>query len=250
MSKQAELTREEIAALAKSIIDEDDHYVALGLRRDCSHEALRKAYRLAIQRYHPLSYKEELDGALRHLLGQAFHRSQQAFSILSMTSRRRAYDKMLDVRAKLESSSRRLRDVQSAIEQMDSKAASPAEAPRPAEATRPPDPPAARAAVPEYLSAPKGKERRRVQRLALRIPIVVSLGYKWQEVTETRDVSQLAVRFCLSRVVEPGTLLRLELGLPRQLRTRNHEDSLYIVYGYVLYATHQKGERLAVVEFV
>ena len=244
-SKAASLTRKEIEALAKSIIDENDHYAALGLRRDCSGEALRKAYRLAIKRYHPLSYQDrELDGALKYQLSQAFQRAQQAFSTLSSSSRRRTYDNMLDVRAKIELSSRRLRDVQSAMTQMETTPASPPEVSRPQPA------PGARAASPEPKAGVKNSERRRAQRLALRIPIVVSLGYKWQEVTETRDVSQLAVRICLSRSVEPGTLLRLELGLPRQLRTRNYEDSLYIVYGYVLYATHQKGERVAVVEFV
>ncbi len=54
----------------------------------------------------------------------------------------------------------------------------------------------------------------------------------------------------LSRPVEPGTLLRLELPMPPDLRTRTDTGVLYTIDGYVMHVTLDSGQRIVVAEFI
>jgi hypothetical protein len=67
---------------------------------------------------------------------------------------------------------------------------------------------------------------------------------------ETLDVSPLGVRFRLSRHLEPGSELRLELPMPKYLRTHNYDDDMYVVSAFVIYASSSESGRQVVAEFI
>src|SRR5262249_55774593 len=95
-----------------------------------------------------------------------------------------------------------------------------------------------------------GKELRRVQRQALVLPLRVSFDRQWQELTETTDVSPLGVRFKLSPPLEPGSELRLEMPMPRYLRTHSFDADLYVCSAFVIYAANAESGRQVVAEFI
>jgi hypothetical protein len=82
------------------------------------------------------------------------------------------------------------------------------------------------------------------------LPLVVVFDHRWQETTETIDVSPLGVKFSLSRDVELGTLVRFELPMPAELRTTSDDNVLYAVSGYVIQVNPEPGKNVVVAEFV
>lgn len=230
------LKYDEIKQLANLIIDESDHYTVLGIDRDASYEAINESYCLAVNNFHPLKYTS--DSVLQWTLSRAIRRIEQAYFILSSRARRRDYDRVLDHRAEVFS-----------------------ELPKPgapgthtgnneiwrAFATQRPT---ANATAEGQEKNSLGQENRRVTRVTMHIPVIVTLEPQWQEVAESLNISPLGIKFVLSHAVEPGTLLRLELPMPVSLRARDFEDEIYTVNAYVLYAMEDKGKRLVAAEFV
>ena len=94
------------------------------------------------------------------------------------------------------------------------------------------------------------KEMRKAEPGPVNVPLRVIFDRHWQEVTEATDVTGLGTRFRLSRRVEPGTLLRLELSMPKHLRTRGHDDGLYVVNAFVIYSNQDDSGGDVVAEFV
>ena len=94
------------------------------------------------------------------------------------------------------------------------------------------------------------KEMRKVEQARVNLPLRVIFDRHWQEVTEATDVTGLGTRFRLSRRVEPGTLLRLEMSMPKHLRTRGHDDGLFVVNAFVIYAHQDESGGDVVAEFV
>jgi hypothetical protein len=86
--------------------------------------------------------------------------------------------------------------------------------------------------------------------MALSLPLRVTFDHHWQELTDTSDVSPLGARFRLSRRVEPGSLLRLEMPMPKHLRTRSHDGELYVISAFVIYTNQDGSGRDVVAEFV
>ena len=93
-------------------------------------------------------------------------------------------------------------------------------------------------------------EMRKEKQVPVNLPLRVVFGRHWQEVTEATDVTGLGTRFRLSRRVEPGTLLRLEMSMPKHLRTRAHDDELYVVNAFVIYANQDDSGGDVFAEFV
>lgn len=91
---------------------------------------------------------------------------------------------------------------------------------------------------------------RKVEQVPVNVPLRVVFDRHWQEVTEATDVTGLGTRFRLSRRVEPGTLLRLEMSMPKHLRTRGHDDGLYVVNAFVIYSHQDESGGDVVAEFV
>jgi len=222
------LTGDEISLLAGLITEEPDHYTVLGVNRDASSEDIHSAYRLAVEYFHPLKSREltESDSVMHWKLSSAFLRIEEAFTVLSRPSRREIYDDNLSgiaCRTLLQS--------------------------KPVSA----DTPRAVPAEPAALQKPKdgsGKELRRVPREPLVLPLRVSFDRQWQELTETTDVSPLGVRFKLSRPLEPGSELRLEMPMPRNLRTHSFDADLYVCSAFVIYAANAESGRQVVAEFI
>lgn len=222
------LTGDEISLLASLITEEPDHYTVLGVNRDASSEDIQSAYRIAVENFHPLKSRKltESDSVLHWKLSSAFLRIEEAFTVLSRPSRREIYDDNLSGMTS-----------------------------RPMVHSKPlsADTHRTMSAEPTAIQKPKdgsGKELRRVQRQALVLPLRVSFDRQWQELTETTDVSPLGVRFKLSRPLEPGSELRLEMPMPRYLRTHSFDADLYVCSAFVIYAANAESGRQVVAEFI
>lgn len=214
------LTIDEVASLASLIVDEQDHYTVLGVNRDASAEEIRAAYCLAVSYFHPLRSREitESDSVMHWKLSSAFLRIEEAFTVLSRQSRRKVYDANLCVRSLRNSRGYRKFPEKQIRQQAQTKRIK--------------------------------NEQRRVPRVSLNIPVRVSFERQWQEITETLDVSPLGIRFRLSRPVEPGSEIRMELKMPRDLRAHSFDQDVYVVSGFVLYETNNESGRQVVAEFI
>ena len=91
---------------------------------------------------------------------------------------------------------------------------------------------------------------RKAPQESMNIPLRVTFDRHWQEATKATEVSGLGTRFRLSRRVEPGTLLRLEMSMPKHLRTRGRDDELYVVDAFVIYSNQDDSGGDVVAEFV
>ncbi|MEK6304015.1 MAG: DnaJ domain-containing protein [Acidobacteriota bacterium] len=204
-----ELTPDEIELLAGLVIEERDHYTILGIERAASASEINTAYCRAVEFFHPLKYRHllESDNILHWKLSCAYLRVVEAFSTLSSRSRRQAYDGTMKRQI---IGSLRTRERGQSATGSSLIASSMARA-------------KASSAKPQPLN---GRERRRVERVQLCLPLVVVFERHWQEVTETIDVSPLGVKFRLSRPIELGTFVRLELPMPSNLRTRADDHAL------------------------
>lgn len=227
------LTPDEIGLLASLIADEPDHYTALGVSRNATSDEVQNAYCLAVEYFHPLKSRKitESDSVMHWRLSSAFLRIEEAFAVLSRPSRRKVYDDNL-----LSQTDRSLRQ-QQRNGLPDSR--KPLGEERPDAGAKP-------------LAASKGRTRelRRVERVPLNLPVKVTFERHWQELAETLDVSPLGVRFRSSRQLEPGSELRLELPMPKYLRTHSYDDDLYVVSAYVIYASNMESGRQVVAEFI
>ena len=220
------LTPEEIGLLASLITEEPDHYTVLGVDRNATPEEIQRAYCLAVEYFHPLKSRKitESDSVMHWKLSSAFLRIEEAFTVLSRRSRRLVYDDKLSPQP-----------------------ARPAQ-PQPRTPIQDQHPETGR--MMSGASQVRAKELRRVERVPLNLPLKVTFDRQWQEMAETLDVSPLGVRFRLSRRLEPGSELRLELPMPKYLRTHNYDDDMYVVNAFVIYASSSESGRQVVAEFI
>ena len=236
------LSYQELRVLAGMILEESDHYTVLGVDPKASFEEINQSYCVAVRHFHPLNHRAAIgsDTVFHWLLSRAFTRLGIAHRILSNTRRRELYDRSLN--------------------------AGPFGSAGGREGDRPTESHALNAeeqlklqsysfATPEWLSAKRAKagtekERRRVVRVKMRLPVVVTCESLWQETGETCDLSPLGARLSLSRRVEPGTLLRLHLRMPKQFRTKNYNSESYVVDARVLRVSGSKTTWMVAVEFI
>jgi len=227
------LTPDEIGLLASLITDEPDHYTVLGVNRNASSEEIQAAYCLAVEYFHPSKSRKitESDGVMHWKLSSAFLRIKEAFTVLSRRSRRLVYDEKLSGQPGRPVPHPRLHKSSTLREPKQSERSGPN-------------------LVPRDASSRRTKELRRVERVPLNLPLRVSFDRHWQELTETLDVTPLAVRFRLSRPIEPGTELRLEMRMPESLRTHSYDNELYVVRAFVIYAAADHSGGQVVAEFI
>ena len=80
-------------------------------------------------------------------------------------------------------------------------------------------------------------ENRRIQRLALTLPLrvqsFVNSNVGWEEITRLSDISAFGAGFCLKRPIKRGRLIQMTIPLPRQLRCYDFSESNYKVWGIV-----------------
>ena len=82
-----------------------------------------------------------------------------------------------------------------------------------------------------------GKERRRRERMRLALPVRVrcreSAQEEWTEQSRLIDLTPFGAAFTLTRPVDTGRLLHLQMPMPRQLRCFDHIEDQYRVYALV-----------------
>ena len=236
------LSYHELRVLAGMILEETDHYTVLGVDPKASFEEINQSYCLAVRHFHPLNHRAAIgsDTVFHWLLSRAFTRLGIAHRILSNARRRELYDRSLNAG---QSGSARGEE---GGRTPDHYALDPEEQLKLQSYSF---------ATPEWLLAKRGKagpdkERRRVVRVKMHIPVVVTCESLWQETGETCDLSPLGARLSLSRRVEPGTLLRLQLRMPKQFRTKNYNTESYVVDARVLRVSGSKTTWVVAVEFI
>jgi len=107
----------------------------------------------------------------------------------------------------------------------------------------------------ESIGAKTTDNRRRCERFKLCIPARIT-GYdrrngKWNEMTETIDVSRTGVRLRLRKPVRHGTVVYLTLPLPGKLRAHGFSEQSYNAYALVRRIEPSKqGSRVVGVEFI
>jgi hypothetical protein len=91
--------------------------------------------------------------------------------------------------------------------------------------------------------APRVQDRRRADRLLVELPVRVTPAIGgWQEVTTSHDVSRFGIRFRLTKSVEIGSAVRIEIPMPKHLRFHSHSEPLYFVTATVRHAHQLPGE--------
>ena len=238
------LKHDEIRQLASLVIDEPDHYTVLGVDREASFEAINESYCLAVNNFHPLKYQtpDESHSVLQWTLSRAIRRIEQAYFVLSSRTRRKDYDRILEHRAQVFATLPKQEEAATHKGNAEIWRAFATQRQTSNEGKGP--------ATTEDEKGSRVQENRRVTRVTMQIPVIVTLEPQWQEVAESLNISPLGIKLALSHVVEPGTLLRLELPMPVSLRARDFEDEIYTVNAYVLYITEKRGRRFVAAEFI
>lgn len=81
------------------------------------------------------------------------------------------------------------------------------------------------------------KENRRIQRIALPLPVRIEVkvdhNIQWNEITRLSDVSAFGAGFSLKRPVKRGRLVLLTIPMPRQLRSYDYSEPQYRIWGVV-----------------
>ena len=232
LTENRALTPDEVGLLAGLIADEPDHYTVLGVDRNASSDVIQKAYCLAVEFFHPLKSRKitDSDSVMHWRLSSAFLRIEEAFTVLSSPARREVYDDNL-LAATCRSTRRRSNQRRSSTR-------------------TPADNRSQRSTDASGANEVRPAERRRVQRVPLNLPVKVTFDRHRQERGETLDVSPLGVRFRLSRDLEPGSELRLELPMPKNLRTHSYDEDLYVASAYVIYSSGSNAGWQIVAEFI
>jgi diguanylate cyclase (GGDEF)-like protein/PAS domain S-box-containing protein len=114
---------------------------------------------------------------------------------------------------------------------------------------------AAQRAYSETGHSSKDNNRRRTERFKLAMPTRVTgfdkITGKWEEMTQTINVSRTGCRLRLRRRSQLGNVLHLMLPLPVKLRSHGYYDSTYKVYAIVRRIEPVKGgEQLIGLEFL
>lgn len=80
-------------------------------------------------------------------------------------------------------------------------------------------------------------EQRRIQRIALPLPVRVEVkvdgNVAWNEITRLTDVSAFGAGFVLKRPAKRGRLVLLTIPMPRQLRCYDFSEPQYRIWGLV-----------------
>jgi len=81
------------------------------------------------------------------------------------------------------------------------------------------------------------KENRRIQRIALPLPIRVDVRVDkqvtWYEITRLSDVSAFGAGFGLKKPIKRGRIIQMTLPMPRQLRSFDYSEPQYKIWALV-----------------
>lgn len=239
----------------------DTHYQALGVERSATTEEIRLAYLRSMALLDPAQFGIDvtLPDPVVQRIDKAYEAIAQAYSTLVSFKRRAEYNESL--RRRVYQSLQPGKPAHTARET--------GLAPVPNNSDREPLPSSASSSetitvnrlprqqpvFTKQAAAGAGENRRRSSRFRLLIPVRVT-GYdrksgKWQEMTQTADVSNTGILLRLSRPVRNGTVLFMTLPLPRNLRGHSHFEPSYNVYALVRRVQPTgEGYRIVGVEFL
>jgi hypothetical protein len=94
-------------------------------------------------------------------------------------------------------------------------------------------------------------ERRRVERLPLQLPVLVSCDtFNWQVFAESQNVSPLGIRLLVPHRIEPGTRVKIEIPMPRELRLHSKSEKLYTVDAMIINTVEKKANVWVSAEFI
>jgi hypothetical protein len=81
------------------------------------------------------------------------------------------------------------------------------------------------------------KEKRRIQRISLPLPVrvevMVESNVSWNEITRLNDVSAFGAGFPIKRPLKRGRMVRMTIPMPRQLRSFDYGEPQYKIWGLV-----------------
>ena len=244
------LTPRDIEILADLMAEEPDHYTVLGIDRNDPVNLIHDAYKLAVTSFHPslLGHITESNRVMHWKLSQVIKRINEAYSTLSNSRRRKLYDDIRRFRLEDDDAINKPKEmsdsyVESRCRYIQSKH-------KPAELDA--------SASGAKASWDRGDERvraiderRRVERVPLQLPVLISCdAFNWQVFAESRDVSPLGIRLLVSRRIEPGTMVKMETPMPRELRLHSQSEKLYTVDAMIIHSVEKRANILVSAEFI
>jgi curved DNA-binding protein CbpA len=243
------LTPGDIELLADLMAEESDHYTVLGVDRNDPISIIHDAYRLAITSFHPslLGNMTESNRVLHWKLSQVIKRINEAYSTLSNSRRRKLYDDIKRFRLEDDEASKpkeisdsyiesRCRYIQSKHKSAGLHASFKSASPNQDRCN-------------EKVGAID--ERRRVQRVPLHLPVLISCdAFNWQIFAESQDVSPLGIRLLVPHRIEPGTRVKIEIPMPRELRLHSKSEKLYTVDAIIINSIEKKANVWVSAEFI
>ena len=250
----------EIEYLLDRVEQSNTYYQALALERSATPEEVVRAYQETIKVLHPPYYKVRaaISDEILERIDKSFSRVSQAFFVLTDHSRKVEYDRSLNrsgpvtpfptitpvtpsapvttLASETEATTSQAGTEQEAISVRNSVVGQPVYS-KPVE------------------DASTVINRRRCERFKLSMPILLvghdRLNGRWQEVGKTIDVSKMGVGLTMSRRVQPGLVLHLNMPLPTKLRSHGYSDPSYQLYAIVRRAEPIKnGTRVVGLEFL
>ena len=232
----------ELEALLNRIEGSTTHYQILALERSASQELVKLAYQKTLDFLYPsYSISSTIPPAMISRIERAFNKASQALFTLATFNRRKEYDLAL---ASLASSP-------AAALNLEQK---PAPSAANDEITLNRLPPQ-REVYTEFAKAKTDDNRRRCERFSLSLPARVT-GYdrkngKWNEMTETVDVSRTGLTLKLRKRMRHGMIVYITLPYPTKLRMHGYADATYNVYALVRRVEPpRKGTRVIGLEFL
>ena len=256
----------EIEYLLDRVEQSNTYYQALALERSATPEEVVQAYQATIKILHPPYYKVRaaISDDILERIDKSFSRVSQAFFVLTDHSRKVEYDRSLNRSGPV--TPLPLMPLPFAP----SPVIVPAVEPAPILETQPV--PANAGAEQEAISVRNSVSgqpvyskpieegtivinRRRCERFKLSMPILLvghdRLNGRWQEVGKTVDVSKMGVKLAISRRVQPGLVVHVNMPLPTKLRSHGYSDPSYQLYAMVRRAEPLKnGSRIVGLEFL
>jgi PilZ domain len=232
----------ELEGLLDRIERSTTHYQILSAERSASQQQIKLCYQQALGLlYPPYSIGATIPPEMISRIERAFNKASLSFSILAAFNRRKEYD------LALASISSRPAPSQSVEQQ-------PAPSSTNDEVSARPLPPQQKpqAELPRVAS---NDNRRRAERFRVPLPARVT-GHdrktgKWNEMTETVDVSRTGLTLKLRRRVRHGMIVYVTLPYPTKLRTHGYADSSYSIYALVRRVEPpRKGTRVIGLEFL
>ncbi|HLG14660.1 MAG TPA: PilZ domain-containing protein [Blastocatellia bacterium] len=221
----------ELSLLLDRIERGGTHYQVLGIERPATLREIKQAYYRAVDfLYPPYRISATIPGDLHAKIEVAFERASRALAVLGSLPNRVRYDEHCNDSV-AESSPAESTTRTRAVALREQQTANSARGDEQVDLARLPS---HRRAYRAFSSGETDDDRRRVERIKLSVPVLVTghdrVGGKWDEMATTSDVSRTGVTLLTSRRMRTGRVLYVTLPMPVKLRNHGFTDAGYSVY--------------------